>query len=498
MHKIKDIKKLKFRWISQRIEIFIKRFRHNFKTLIFKIIFLIILAIGLVTFNYNLDKIKIFKEISLVFSLKFLDNLFGIHINLIYIIIYLLSIAIFIAITKKVLKLNMYKEYDEYLDTIFTPKTQDEIKTLIAPEVIVEYQNPLNKKVKIIETFSNSIKEPKWREEQENIEHYFKYYVKAFEPKGTDKMLLYLSKVKPFVDEEPSFFKKEDLITNSDDIEIILGKNGFDRFEVWNASRNVHSKFMGASRTGKTYMQKLINVEILLLGHKLYLYDGKGIDYNGQWKKTENCIVVNTELGLLNTLILINEEHERRVKLLNNNNLDTIDKYNKTKELSQRKQHIFLVIEEAADIFGKSFNETKENKKEIEMEKSINNATITLIEKLVRKGGATGIHICLNSQKLTATMLPKQLPVNITENWSAHVDAITSQIAIGNNEAYDLIPRGAKGVFINDEHIMIKSLLVNEDILLEPLTLSCEVDGDIRVAELVKDLEKYKNSLKEN
>lgn len=343
----------------------------------------------------------------------------------------------------------------------------------------------------------------------EPIRNHFGLYVKDTENFKTDKILIYLSKNNPLYPKTITFNDKclNDLKRENNDskknpindLKIIIGKNGAGKYQWWNLSRNVHAKITGATRMGKTRFQKVICAEFLLLGGHLYVYDGKKIDYQGIWKELNNCTILNTELGLLNTLIILDYEHERRTELLDNKT-DTIDKYNLKQEESDKKPHIMLVIEEAADIFDKDFSmypkETKEEKEILEREKVIHGKILYYIEKLIRKGGATSTHIILNSQKLTKTNLPKSVPTNINENWSAYVDSVTSEIVVGNADANELLNKDAKGMFVNDNHEVIQGYLIDEDSLLYELSSGHKIDGDLKVARYVEDIKDFENNTK--
>lgn len=509
--------KNKLSWTQRKrnIETKLYRIRYNWKSTLVRITILLFESIILLIFNFNLGKISWLNKVNNKFQILALNKLVGFEINFIYYLVYVLTLVPIAVTIRLSFKPVSYTEYDEKMELVFKPENKEENKNLIPPSFIVKYPNKEDADTTIYMFYKNSYTKEEIDTKWETIRNHFSLYVKYTEDYGTDKILIYLTKNNPLYPKTITFNDKclNDLKRENNDskknpindLKIIIGKNGAGKYQWWNASRNVHAKITGATRMGKTKFQKCICVEFLLLntggldgvgGNRLYVYDGKGIDYQGIWKELYNCTILNTELGLLNTLIILDYEHERRTKLLDNKT-DTIDKYNLKQEDSDKIPHIMLVIEEAADIFDKDFSiypkETKEEKEILEREKVIHGRILYYIEKLIRKGGATSTHIILNSQKLTKTNLPKSVPTNINENWSAYVDSVTSEIVVGNTDANELLNKDAKGMFVNDNHEVIQGYLIDEDSLLYELSSGHKIDGDLQVARYVEDIEDLKN-----
>lgn len=502
--------KNKLSWTQRKrdIEIKLYRIRYNWKSILVRITILLFesIIILIFNFNFNLDKVSWLNKLNNKFQILTLNKLVGFEVNFIYYLVYVLTLVPIAVTIRLSFKPVSYTEYDEKMELVFKPENKEENKNLIPPSFIVKYPNKEDADTTIFMFYKNSYTKEEIDAKWEPIRNHFGLYVKCTEDFKTDKILIYLSKNNPLYPKTITFndkclndLKKENNDSKKNplnDLKIIIGKNGAGKYQWWNASRNVHAKITGATRMGKTKMQKCICAEFLLLGGHLYVYDGKKIDYQGIWKELNNCTILNTELGLLNALIILDYEHERRTKLLNNK-IDTIDKYNLEQEESNKIPHIMLVIEEAADIFDKDFStypkETKEQKDTLEREKLIHAKIIYYIEQLIRKGGATSTHIILNSQKLTKTNLPKSLPTNILENWSAYVDSVTSDIVVGNQDANELLNKDAKGMFVNDNHEVIQGFLIDEDYYLYKLKSGHKIDGDLKVARYVEDIEDIKN-----
>lgn len=503
--------KNKLSWTQRKrdIETKLYRIRYNWKSILVKIITILFELLAILLFNFNLHNMSWLNKINSKFQIPALNKLCGIEINVIYWLVYVLTLVP-IAITIRLLfKPVNYTEYDEKMELVFKPENKEENKNLIPPTFIVKYPNKEDADTTILMFYKNSYTKKEIDAKWEPIRNHFGLYVKYTEDFKTDKILIYLSKNNllypktiTFNDKCLNDLKRENNDSKKNpinDLKIIIGKNGAGKYQWWNLSRNVHAKITGATRMGKTRFQKVICAELLFLDGHLYVYDGKKIDYQGIWKELNNCTILNTELGLLNTLFILDYEHERRIKLLDNKT-DTIDKYNLKQEESDKKPHIMLVIEEASDIFDKDFSiypkETKEQKDALEREKLIHAKIIYYIEQLIRKGGATAIHVVLNSQKLTRTNLPKSVPTNINENWSAYVDSVTSEIVVGNADANELLNKDAKGMFVNDNHEVIQGYLIDEDSLLYGLSSGHKIDGDLKVARYVEDIKDFENNKK--
>ena len=462
-----------------------------------KFVLLIVLISTIIFFILNINKIAFISSLDMKLYIPLLDNLFHKHISLVYGLIYVISLVIIIGIIKFLFKKN-YNNYNNALENSMKPKEKNEHLEYRAPQVITMYKNPLDKDVNILMVYSNNNTHEDFINNKELIQNNLnKQYIRYIEKFGTNKELIYISNT-DITELKPINWDNKYLI-NDDGLKVIVGKRFDGKHEIWDLQKNNHGKLCGETRSGKTNTQKCINAQIVM--HKdtlLLIYDGKGFDYKGIWRRLNNCIVVTKQESLLNYLKIINYEHENRIKLLNNK-LNTIDKYNKEHSNNTLK-YIVIVLEEAVDIFGKEFSKydtSKENKEQLEHDKYVNSEIIRIIEELVRKGGATGISLIINSQKLTATILPKQIPVNLTKNYSLHVDEITSEIAVGNKDAYNLIPRGIKGILVDEEHNLIQSYLINDELALSELDNGTEKDWDYQSKKDLKIVEENPQCLYE-
>ena len=317
---------------------------------------------------------------------------------------------------------------------------------MIYPSYITKFPNPYNKKNETIYMFYyNSFEYKDLFEKKNLIQHQFDgLYFKGLKDYGSNKVLINMSK-EPVGKYKPIYWNNKYMKKNSGAPKIVIGVDTFCKPVIWDLGRINSAKIGGATGSGKTYLQKLILIQSLYLGMEVFIYDGKKVDYEGDWKNINNCYVVNKFKWFCSMIKIIYEIHNFRLKKIKYP-FDTIDKYNRFHDGIPMK-HIMVVIEEAVDVFGlNTKNMSKEEKKEYD-------DIIYMLEQLARKSRATGIHICLNSQKLCGT-----------------ADDILSRVMIENTDAHDLLPDDSQGLFVDGNHNIIQAYYMNnEQELLEPL-----------------------------
>ena len=49
-------------------------------------------------------------------------------------------------------------------------------------------------------------------------------------------------------------------------------------------------------------------------------------------------------------------------------------------------------------------------------------------------------------------------------------------------------------MFVNDNHELIQGYLINDDYILYKLSCGHKIDGDVKVAGYVKDIERFENN----
>ena len=86
-----------------------------------------------------------------------------------------------------------------------------------------------------------------------------------------------------------------------------------------------------------------------------------------------------------------------------------------------------------------------------------------------RKGRATGVHLCINSQRLSADIIPPQINSNLKFKFCGFADDILSRIILENTDAHDLLKDEIAGIFVDGNHNVVQ--VFNIDSEIEPVIL---------------------------
>ena len=85
------------------------------------------------------------------------------------------------------------------------------------------------------------------------------------------------------------------------------------------------------------------------------------------------------------------------------------------------------------------------------------------INTIARLGRAFGIHLILATQRPDANILNGQIKNNISYKICGRADQVLSQIILDSTDASINIPSDAQGLFINQDGIVFKSYIFDED-----------------------------------
>lgn len=504
MNEVKNKKKKKIRLsdVYRKIETIYNQVCHNLKAYIVKIITLILLIITIITFDLNLDNIPYINMINLHFPL--IDNLIGRKINLFYVFIYVISIVPVIIMCRLFFKPMKYEDKDVKIAKALMSNTSEEKKEELAPKTIVIYPNPYNKNNELWMFYKNGSPYDVIFDKKELIQNFLDgQYVKGIKNYGSNKALINLSKSDPSNPKPINWDDKFLISYKGGSPKFNLGIDNFDEPYYWNTKTLIHEKLGGSTGAGKTIVQKSICYQALMQNCELFIYDGKIIDYTGIWKRLKNCTIVNSMTGFQNMVKMVYEIHLNRTSELKFPYYN-IDSFNKFKHPIQPRKHIFLVIEEAADVFD---IDVKGLSKE-EKEEYLN--CIEILKEIARKGRATGCHLCVNSQRLSADIIPPQLNSNLKFKFCGFADDILSKIILENTDAHDLLKDGVAGMFVDGNHHVVQTYYIDSDIeqeILKPFEITrktmsdihrrydigedeLEIDGDKLVNEYVEEKEK--------
>ena len=300
----------------------------------------------------------------------------------------------------------------------------------------------------IMEFYSNGIPYSEWEDQQDKIEAVLNVHIVKFEEgKNKKHMILHTvsgnHKLPLYV-----YWKKEYLSNN--DFELILGQ-GMLNLETVNLAKIPHILIGGSTGSGKSILLKLLMMQCIAKGAKVYIADFKGgVDFSPIWH--QKCRIIISELELLNVLTETVEELEKRKTILHESSCANIGEYNKKHE--KKLERIIFACDEVAEVLDKTglSKDSKELIAQIEAKLSI----------IARQGRAFGIHLILATQRPDANILSGQIRNNIDYRICGRADNVLSQIILDNTDAADRIPKDSQGLFINHEKTLFQSFLFDE------------------------------------
>ncbi len=212
-----------------------------------------------------------------------------------------------------------------------------------------------------------------------------------------------------------------------------------------------HVLLGGSTGSGKTVLLKLLLMQTLQKGAKVYIADFKGgVDYPQTWR--EKCKMCFDEDTLLSMLEFLVDELQTRKKLFSGKAAN-LDEYNNRYD-THLERYIFA-CDEVAEILDRT-GRTKADKDRIGQ---VENKLATI----ARQGRAFGVHLILATQRPDATIIPGQIRNNIDFRVCGRADSTLSQIILDNSSAAELIPKTARGRFILHDGTVFQAYWLDED-----------------------------------
>ena len=253
--------------------------------------------------------------------------------------------------------------------------------------------------------------------------------------------------------------EKSDIICWNDkylsdkDFELVLGESEFE-IECVDIAVTPHILVGGGTGSGKSKLLKLILMESIKKGAKVYLADFKGgIDYPSVWHK--QCEIITEQEKFESQLSIILEIMEERRHMLVESATSNIGEYNeKTNSIVPR---IIIACDEIAEVLDK----TGLNKNEKELVNKIESKLSTI----ARQGRAFGIHLILATQRPDAEILKGQIKNNISYRVCGRADKILSQIILDTPQCANMIAPNEQGMFLTNTGVLFKAYYVENDCL---------------------------------
>lgn len=296
-----------------------------------------------------------------------------------------------------------------------------------------------------------------WENSQDRIETLLGYDILQIKFSKHNKKIINV-----YIVDLDKFFSKtilwKDEMLVDDDCTLLLGVSAFEKVKI-NLNNVPHSLVAGGTGSGKTMLFKLCLRQCLLKGMDIYIADFKGgLDFNEIWHK--HCKIITLEQDFLDTLISIKTEMNRRRDILVSDSCRNIEEYNSKND--EKLNRIIIACDEVAELLDKTGLKKSTNKEKLELMEKIEEH-ITSISRL---GRAFGVHLILSTQKPSADIINGQIKINLGNRICGSADKILSQMVLENNSALEKIPPNSKGVFINQNDVLFKSFLLDENNLI--------------------------------
>lgn len=302
------------------------------------------------------------------------------------------------------------------------------------PSLLRERSDRNNRRVKIWEINNPGIPLKLWQDKQPELEAVFDLnLVSVAYGVSTARIILeYVSGRNAL----PSYIEWRDDYLSKDSFVLALGEGYIGPVTV-DLAKIPHVLLGGSTGSGKSVLLKLLLMQALKKGAKVYIADFKGgVDFPPTWH--EQCRMCFEEEDLLELLTGLVDELERRKKLFKEAGCPNLVEYNNVTETHLHR--CIFACDEVAEVLDKTGLSTEEKKLigQIENKLSI----------IARQGRAFGIHLILATQRPDANLIPGQIRTNLGCRICGRADSILSQIILDSTAAADQISKEARGRFL--------------------------------------------------
>lgn len=244
-----------------------------------------------------------------------------------------------------------------------------------------------------------------------------------------------------------------DCYMSKKDFEIVLGESDFGTESI-DLSGTPHILIGGGSGSGKSKLLKLILIEAIKKGAKVFLADFKGgIDYPKVWH--ERCELITGQEEFDEQLSSIVSIMDERKQLLLETGTANISEYNAA--TGEALPRIIVACDEVAEVLDK----TGLGKEEKELVGKVESKLSTI----ARMGRAFGVHLVLATQRPDADILKGQIKNNIGFRICGRADKVLSQIILDTPEGAEMISPEDQGMFYTNSHVLFKAYYAEDDCL---------------------------------
>lgn len=306
-------------------------------------------------------------------------------------------------------------------------------------------------KIVALEFFSRQIPLVEYEKHSGQLETVLNMKILSFEM-GRDMRHIVIKAIAASIDNREMLPWQDSYLSNKD-FDLVLGEGYFGAESV-DIAVTPHLLIGGGSGSGKSKLLKLILMESIKKGAKVFLADFKGgVDYPLVWH--QHCNIITAQGELDSQLSQILDEMERRRSLLVESQTSNIGEYNTKADTALPR--LIVACDEIAEVLDKT-GLTKE-------EKELVNRTESKLSTIARQGRAFGIHLVLSTQRPDADVLKGQIKNNIGYRVCGRADKVLSQIILDSPEGAEKISPNDQGMFCTNTGVLFKAYYVEDDCL---------------------------------
>ena len=304
----------------------------------------------------------------------------------------------------------------------------------MVPELLRKKRDKAHPRVTIWEFRNQSIPLAEWEDNRAAIEAALDIsIIKMTYGKGKSRVLVYAV---PAQIDLPEILCWKDKYLSPESFVLVLGESLLGPVTV-NLAHIPHILLGGSTGSGKSVLLKLLLMQAMKKGARVYIADFKGgVDFPPLWNR--DCRICFEETDLLDLLTGLVAELERRKEIFRTAGCSSIDTYNKS--TGENLQRIIFACDEVAEVLDKTGADAERKKLLAQIENRLST--------IARQGRAFGIHLILATQRPDASIIPGQIRNNMDFRVCGRADSVLSSIILDNTDAADLIPKDARGRFL--------------------------------------------------
>jgi len=304
----------------------------------------------------------------------------------------------------------------------------------MVPELLRKKRDKAHPRVTIWEFRNQSIPLAEWEDNRAAIEAALDIsIIKITYGKGKSRVLVYAV---PAQIDLPEILCWKDKYLSPESFVLVLGESLLGPVTV-NLAHIPHILLGGSTGSGKSVLLKLLLMQAMKKGARVYIADFKGgVDFPPLWNR--DCRICFEETDLLGLLTDLVAELERRKEIFRTAGCSSIDTYNKS--TGESLQRLIFACDEVAEVLDKTGADAERKKLLAQIENRLST--------IARQGRAFGIHLILATQRPDASIIPGQIRNNMDFRVCGRADSVLSSIILDNTDAADLIPKDARGRFL--------------------------------------------------